>query len=83
MDDFHARGMASCEGSRKRLKASRELEQKNDVIGFACGYAVGAMFAKFGLEDEVGRVLSERAARAGSRCRARMKKQGAKTPRPP
>jgi hypothetical protein len=48
--------------------ASGQLQREADVTQFACGYAVGAMFAKFGLQAEVTRTPSARAKAAMTHC---------------
>jgi hypothetical protein len=78
-DELMARGFASCDGSLARLRASGELARERDVPEFACGYAVGATFAKYGLGREVEEgALSARARRAMESCREELRRQGIK-----
>jgi hypothetical protein len=75
-DEFHSRGLASCQGSRTRLAASGELAKERNVVEFACGYAVGAMFAKYGLGSEVQPKMSERAVKAFKACTEQWRYKG-------
>jgi hypothetical protein len=52
-DELLRRGYVTCDGSVMRLAATGELRRESDVGLFACGYALGAMFAKYGLGGEV------------------------------
>lgn len=74
-DELMDRGFASCDGSIVRLRKTAELEREKDVPGFACGYAVGSMFAKYGLGHEV-EAGSPRAEKAMGLCVERLRKQG-------
>jgi hypothetical protein len=72
-EEMRLRGLASCRGSLIRLRKSGELEREPAVVTFGCGYAVGAMFAKFGLQGEVIKPpFSARAMTAIHACERKM-----------
>lgn len=73
-DGMRTRGYNGCEGSLQRLQKSGDLAKENDLVGFACGYSVGAMFAKYGLQSEVN-PMSERATKALQKCVDETKRQ--------
>ncbi len=50
------------------MSGTGELDKEPDIASFGCGYAVGAMFAKFGLGDEIQPKMSPRAEAAARRC---------------
>ncbi|MGH8542114.1 MAG: hypothetical protein ACREX3_00365 [Gammaproteobacteria bacterium] len=51
-DELLRRGYETCDGSVIRMAATRDLEREADVGLFACAYAMGAMFAKYGFGGE-------------------------------
>ena len=74
-DSLLGRGYQSCEGSLIRLTKSGELAKEPSIATFACGYAVGAMFAKYGFGDEVV-PPSKRVLQAIDSCMEALRKQG-------
>lgn len=76
-DELMKRSFASCDGSITRLRKTGELDREPNIPDFACGYAIGATFAKYGLGDEVTRAQpSARALKAQSLCLENLAKQG-------
>jgi hypothetical protein len=75
-DELMGRGFASCDGSIVRMRKTGDLDREQNIPEFACGYAVGATFAKYGLSSEV-QARSPRALRAVERCMQRLRNQGA------
>ena len=73
-DEMLTRGYRSCLGSYMRILKSGELENEKNLIEFACGYAVGAMTAKYGLHDEM-KPMSLRMIKTITTCVNRSKKQ--------
>lgn len=78
-DALRSRGLNSCQGSLTRLIATGELEKEPNIPEFACGYAVGAMFAKVGLSHEVQPSPSPRALSAMTKCMSNLENQGARS----
>lgn len=71
------RGYASCKGALARWSGQPGgLAGISGPVELVCGYAVGAMFAKYGFGSEVQTPLSERALAAAKQCVADLAKQG-------
>ncbi|MGA7742642.1 MAG: hypothetical protein WBP56_17920 [Polyangia bacterium] len=77
--EFLRRGYDSCRGSLSRMQKSGELAQQKEVAAFACGYAVGAMFAKYGINNEVS-PPSKRVKQAMETCLVEVERQFAVLP---
>jgi len=77
--DFLHRGYDSCRGSLSRIQKSGELAQQKEVAAFGCGYAVGAMFAKYGINNEVS-PPSKRVRQAMETCLVEVERQFAVLP---
>lgn len=71
------RGYLSCQGALYRWKSDpTEVTTVESPIAFVCGYAVGAMFGKYGLAREIEGKLSHRAEAAARDCLTEVAKQG-------
>jgi len=69
------RGYASGDGSLQRMLRTGQLQTEPKMGELGCGYAVGAMFAKYGFPDEAA-PPSKRLIAAATNCRDLVRKQG-------
>ena len=76
-EDLLRRGYNSCDGSLLRMTRSGQVRQESSLAELACGYAVGAMFAKYGFAEEATS-MSARALKAATACIEIVRTQGIK-----
>jgi len=69
------RGYASCDGSVQRMLRTGQLLTEPRMGELGCGYAAGAMFAKYGFPEEAD-PPSKRLMAAAKTCRDLLRKQG-------
>lgn len=76
-DQLLARGYLSCDGSLLRMTNTGQLHREPRISELGCGYAVGAMFAKYGFTHEAD-APSSRVLQAAKACQDIVARQGIK-----
>jgi hypothetical protein len=74
-DEMLKRGYLSCDGSLVRMSRTGQLAKETSVSELGCGYAAGAMFAKYGFPHEAD-PPSKRLIDAATACIRALRKQG-------